>query len=208
MEVLKYPRVSKLITKIPIEKLVPAICEFYWDMGHKKIKLTRGPRIFTGEQNDLTLNSDIKLTVEDYDPVKGIENIGKISQVSVLTQKQKELKICSVQIAIEAGIFETKTSWYVAMKERVYYLYAVYFVVSALVSLYYAVNMCSGAGYWERPCGIFFLTLFLVILALPAFYSYERAIDKVDSHPSTEKYRKDFEEFIRKMEKEFLSERY
>ncbi|WP_407355728.1 hypothetical protein [Methanolobus sp. WCC5] len=186
----------ELTTRIPKEKLVPAICDFYWDMGHKKIVLTRG--------------SDVDETLEDYDPVKGIENIGQISEISVLTRKQKRKKLGfgSVQINIKGGIFEIKITWGVEMKRRVFHLYAVYVLVSFIVSIYYGWNMCPIDSFWRKYCAALFATAFIFILILPAYYSFNRSIEKINSHPSTERYKTDFEEFIRKKEKELLSERY
>jgi hypothetical protein len=184
----------ELITKIPKEKLVPSICEFYWAMGQKTVRLIRGP-------NDDT-------TYEDYSPVKGVKSTGEVSGIVVMTHKQKELIFGSVQITIKEGIFETKIMWDVDMKLRVFHLYAVYVLVSLIVSIYYGWNMCPIDSFWRKYCAALFMTAFIFILILPAYYSFNRSIEKINSHPSTERYKTDFEEFIRKKEKEFLSERY
>ncbi|AFV25281.1 hypothetical protein Mpsy_3082 [Methanolobus psychrophilus R15] len=184
----------ELITKIPKEKLVPAICEFYWAMGHKTVRLIRG-------------SGDDK-TYEDYSPVKGVKNAGEVSGIVVVTHKQRELGFGSVQITIKEGIFETKIMWGVDMKNGVFHLYAMYVLVSFIVSIYYGWNMCPIDSFWRKYCAALFATAFIFILILPAYYSFNRSIKKINSHPSTERYKTDFEEFIRKKEKELLSERY
>jgi hypothetical protein len=200
MEVPEFTEFTEieLTTKIPKEKLVPAICEFYWDMGHKKIVLTRGP--------------DDDETLEEYGPVKGIENIGQISGISVLTHKQKRKKLGfgSVQIIIKEGTFETKVIWHAGMGRRVLILVLAYLVVSVIASAYYTWNLCPIHYHspWHRYCAALLFAVFFLILNSPIYFLFNRKIKKINSHPSTERYKTDFEEFIRKKEKELLSERY
>jgi hypothetical protein len=190
----------ELTTKIPIEKLVPAICEFYWAIGHKTIKIIRG--------------SDDNKTSDDYDSTKEIRNIEEITEISVHTYRKNEnyhVFFDSVNIALAKRGSVTQVMWNVDLGFRIGHLiYVIYFIISFVVPYYCALNMCPVDYHspWYRYCFVLYFTFFGTILVLPMYYLIDRKIKKLESHPSTERYKRDFEEFIHKKEKEFLSERY
>ncbi|WP_407355526.1 hypothetical protein [Methanolobus sp. WCC5] len=191
--------VFELTTKIPKDKLVYTICNFYRTMSHKKIRLAR-------ETAD-------DIIFEDYDPLVKIDNVYGISKISVHTYKKKENKhvfFDSVNITFADEGATTKIMWYVGLGfKRWHLLGLVYLLIVFLASTYFAWIICPADSPWHRYCFTLAFPSFLFLFIWPMYYIiFKRKGKKLNSHPDTQKYRKDFEEFIRKKEKELLSERY
>jgi len=188
--------ILELRTKISKEKLVYTICDFYWTMGHKTIKLGRG--------------FDDDINYENYDPVRRIGNTSDISEISVQTYKKKQNKhvfFDSMNINFTEDGFERKIIWDVDLGFREWHL--VYAFIAFFATTYLSWIICPSDSPWHRYCFIFsFPIFFIVLIWLLYYYLFKYKANKLDSHPDTQKYKTDFEEFIRKKEKELLSERY
>lgn len=100
LEKLENP-ILELTTKIPKEKILYAICEFYRKMGHREILLIK--------------ESDDDINYEDYNPLNLIGNTIEITRISVivskLCKKENELKFDSIQIKIEDDVLNNKIQW-------------------------------------------------------------------------------------------------
>ncbi|WP_321430251.1 hypothetical protein [uncultured Methanolobus sp.] len=188
--------VLELTTKIQKEKLVYAICDFYWTMGHKTIKLGR-------ESND-------DIDYENYDPVEGIGNTGNISEIRVHTYKKKKNKYVyfdSVIVTFVNEGFKTKLIWDVDKGFREWEL--IYLILCFFATSHFSWNVCPPDSSWHRYCFVLSFPVFFFVLVWPMYYfMFKYQIKKLNSHPSTLKYRSDFEDFIHRKEKELLSERY
>ena len=187
--------VLELTTKIPKANLVYGTCEFYWNMGHKTIKLFRP----SGED----------FTSEDFKLGKSIENIDKIYNISVRINKKKEnrnLFFDTVNVAISENSFETQVTWDVDFQLKAWHLFpALYLIAALIISLYYAWDICPSDLILRRYCFALASAIFFVIQVWPLYYLFKHKMEKLVSHPSTEKYKKDFEDFIHRKEKELRS---
>ena len=186
----------ELSTRIPKEKLVYTICDFYWTMGHKRIRLVR--------------QTEDDINYEDYDPTKRIENIYGISRISVSTNKKKENNYVffdSVNIIFEEDGFNTKLKWYVGLGFKKWHLLGLpYFLIVFMVSTHFAWIICPSDSPWHRYCFMVAFPSFLFIFIWPVYYIVlKRKANKLDSHPDTLKYRGEFEELIHRKEKELRS---
>ena len=188
-----------LSTKIPKEKLVYTICDFYWTMGHKAIKL--------GKETEDHFN------YEDYDPLKKIENVDRITEICVSTYKKKEnnhVFFDSVNIAFEKDGFETKLLWFAAAGFKNWHLLGIpYVLIVFIAATYFAWIICPSDSPWHRYCFIIAFPTLLFVFIWPLYYVIFKYKDKkIGSHPDTLKYRKEFEELIHRKEKELRSKRY
>jgi hypothetical protein len=181
-------------TKISREKLVNIICEFYWDMGHEKIQLTRS-------QGD-------SITYENYDPLKTIANTIEISGISILISKECNERFDFVTISLEDTIFKNKILWGVDQKIRIMHvIFAAFFVLSFIATIIYGYHNIYPTNYFLSKYGT---ALFAVLIYVPLitllYYLFEHKVEKVQSHPTTMKYKEEFEEFINQKEKEMFPE--
>ena len=183
----------ELSTKISKEKLVYTICNFYWMMGHKRIRLVR--------------ETEDDINYEDYEPTKKIDNIYGISRISVSTYKKKEnnhVFFDSVNISFEKDGFETELLWFVAVGFKNWHLLGLpYLLIVFIAATYFAWIICPSDSPWHRYCFIVAFPSFLFTFIWPLYYViYKHKDNKIGSHPDTLRYRKEFEEFINKKEKE------
>lgn len=180
-------------TRIPKEKTVHSICDFYWTMGHKKIRLIR--------------LSDDKKTYEDYDPAKGIEMAGEIQGIAVLTNKshKNNLKFGSVQITLQGSSFDTKIMWDVDIRLSAWHVVGVVYLIFALIvpTFYAYYNICPTNYIWRRYCSAIIGGVICGVSFKLMYDSFERNVEKLKSHPDTQKYKTEFEEFMKKEEKEY-----
>ena len=182
----------ELTTKIPKEKLVYTVCEFYWEMGHREIKLF--------------WNEDDSLTSLNYEPLKRFKKLDELSNISVHINKKtnRELFFDNVNVSIEKEVFKTRLLWDVDLRFRKWHLvFIVYLIVAFVFSLYSAWNICPVDLPLRRYCFALSSSFIFVVLFLPLYYLFKHLFKKLKSHPSTIKYAKDFEEFIRNKEKEW-----
>jgi hypothetical protein len=92
--------------------------------------------------------------------------------------------------------------WYIGYGYRDWQM--IYFLVAVLAGFYYIHHFGVPADTWIK----YKATLVSIAWALPVYLLAKRRPKKFERHPSIEQYKTDFEEFIRKKEKELLSERY
>jgi len=164
-------------------------------MGHKTIKIYRGG---DGDSNS-----------EDYNFEDGIVNTDDISRISVHTYKKSENKqvFDSVNVTIDEGIFERSIIWKVDIGLKAWHLICLVFLTIAyIVSAYYSWNICPNDYLWGRYCFALCVAFSFVIPLLLVYALLIRSFEKVYSHPDTQKYRREFEEFIKQKEKEMLLE--
>ncbi|ETA68623.1 hypothetical protein V7O61_11945 [Methanolobus sp. WCC1] len=194
LEKLENP-ILELTTKIPKEKILYAICEFYRKMGHREILLIK--------------ESDDDINYEDYNPLNLIGNTIEITRISVivskLCKKENELKFDSIQIKIEDDVLNNKIQWNVDSRIKAIHVITVIFLAIGLVAtvIYGYHNIYPENRFLSRyATGLLAgVTLGPVIYFL--FYLLYLKVEKIKSHSGTIKYAKDFEEFIRYKEEEW-----
>jgi hypothetical protein len=190
--------VLELTTKIPKERLVYAICDFYWSIGHNEIELIKG------------VGNDINS--EEYAQSDLIENVSSISEISILISKdcKEKLEFDFITISIEDTVFERKILWGVDQKIRIMHvIFAAFFVVSFIATIIYGYhNIYPTNHFLSRYGTALFAVLIFVPLIKLLYYLFERKIERVQSHSTTAKYKRDFEDFIHRKEKELNSESY
>jgi hypothetical protein len=147
--------ILELTTKIPKEKLVYAICEFYWNAGHNQIKLIR--------------ETEDSIKSEDYDPTELIENTQNISEISVLISNdfKRELEFDFVTISIEDGNFGTNIIWDIDVKIKVIHVIFIVGIIIAFVAtiIYGYHNIYPTNRVLSRYCTV----LFAAIIFVPLF---------------------------------------
>ncbi|WP_321428565.1 hypothetical protein [uncultured Methanolobus sp.] len=190
--------VLELTTRISKEKLVYAICEFYWNIGHSKIELIK------------EIGNDIKS--EEYASSKTIESVSAISEISILLSKDRKekLEFDFITISIEDAVFERKILWGVDQKIKIIHVvFAVFFVVAFIATIIYGYHNIYPTNHFLSRYGtaLFAVLIFVPIIKL-LYYLFERKIERVQSHPTTIKCKNNFEDFIHSKEKELRSERY
>jgi hypothetical protein len=183
-------------TKISKIDLVYTICDFYWTKDHRTIKLVR--------------ETEDDISYEDYEPSKRIDNIDGITEISVHTHNKKENKYVffdSVNIAFSKAGIETKLVWYLSLGLKKWHLLGLpYFLIVFIAATHFAWIICPSDSPWHRYCFMVAFPSFLFIFIWPVYYIVlKRKANKLDSHPDTLKYRKEFEELIRRKEKELRS---
>jgi hypothetical protein len=197
MEVPEFTELE-LTTKIPKERLVYAICEFYWNIGHKEIELIRG----TGNN----------IKSEEYAPSEIIANIPAISVISIILSKdcKGKLEFDFITISIEDTVFERKILWGVDQKIKIIHvIFAAFIVVAFIATIIYGYhNIYPTNHFLSRYGTALFAVLIFVPLIKLLYYLFERRIERVQLHPTTVKCKKDFEDFIHRREKELRSENY
>lgn len=195
----------ELITTVPKEKLISSICRFYWDMGYSTISIYGE---LQGDSNQVY-----------YDPSYEIIDASKCKRISVSTETGKENKpvFDFVEIIIEEGVSETKIMWSVdiELKSR---LVSILFVVPFLIATYRTTvfeleresELLGG-----RAEGLVYIAYFLIILGIsliPWFIVVQDMdksnLKKYGSHPSIERFKKEFEDLISKIETEYNIEKY
>jgi|GEM_PF-3077330 len=190
--------VLELKTKIPKERLVYDICEFYWNIGHNEIELIKG------------VGNDIKS--EEYAPSEIIGNIPAISGISIFISKdcKEKLEFDFITISIEDAVFERKILWGVDQKIKiVHVIFVAFFVVAFIATIIYGYhNIYPTNHFLSRYGTALFAALIFVPLIRLLYYLFERKIERVQSHPTTVKCKNDFEGFIHRKEKELRSENY
>jgi hypothetical protein len=173
----------EIITAVPMENLVYSICDFYWNMNFRTIKIIRDPRSYG--------------TYVDYDPSLEIKNADEIQEILIITRKKNENKqvFDSIDMALTQTLDKkTKIEWNVDFGFKDWQL--IYFLIAFLIGLYYAGKIeISGnmAG------------LILIALIIPVYFLGFYRAKKVEKHPSIGKHKQYFEEFIHDKEKELLS---
>ena len=162
--------VLELTTRIQKEKLMYAICDFYWTMGHRTIKLAR-------ESND-------DIDYENYNPVEGIGNTSNISEISVHTYKKKKNKYVyfdSIDVTFVEERFKTKLIWDVDQGFREWHL--IYVVLCFFATTYLAWIICPSDSTWHRYCFALSFPVFFFVLLWPIYYfEFKYKIKKLDSH--------------------------
>ncbi|WP_440948222.1 hypothetical protein ACSAZL_08320 [Methanosarcina sp. T3] len=174
----------EIITKIPIDKLVNIICNFYWDIGHKSIKIIRNP-------------SDLE-TYIDYSPDKKFEKLDEIRKISVATYKKKEnkQKFDSVIIHFEEDKSnKTKILWETSFGFKTWN--TIYIIIAFFIGLDFAGK--------QHTTGL--MAMFLLLL-IPLYLAISFRIKRIEKHPSVKKCKKEFEELIRKKERELFPDDY
>lgn len=178
------PFEMEVITKIPMSMLAYSICDFYWDKGHKSIRIIEDPK-----------NLD---TYTEYKPDVEFENIKKIKKISVATHKKKEnkQKFDSVIIHFEkSNVDNTKILWKTSFGFKM--LDFIYIGVSFLIGLYVAGK--------PHTTGLSAFFVF-VLLLIPFYLILSLRVKKIENDPNIEKYKKEFEEYIREKEEENFSD--
>jgi hypothetical protein len=171
------PFEMEIITQIPMEKLVYVICEFYWNMGHKKITLK-------SENYHLYYNPEAKLKYPE-----------KIKKIRVSTRKNpNKQKFDSVYFN-----FEQIDGNKIKILEHMGFGFKIW------DSIYMLIALLLTAAYALRPFttgrGSMYVFLFLLI---PVYIVGSLRIKRIAKHPNVEKYKTEFKEHIRKKEKELF----
>lgn len=172
---------TELVTKIPKVRLMYAICDFYWDKGHRTIELSdRMEGSYYGTHKHM-----------NYGPTKLIRDMDKYKVITVSTHKKKENKqvFDSVDMEFEETIFGTKINWSLNYELKTWQL------------IYGIIALGFGFVYAEA----FFLGLIIAILLwIPMFLIIDYRAKKGEHNPSTETYKIEFEEFIRNTENDMF----
>ena len=186
--------VLELTTKIPKEKLVYTICEFYWDIGHNEIELIKE------DGNDIYS--------EEYTPLEVIGNTSDVSGISIFIPKndKRKLEFDFITISIKDIAFENKILWGVDLKIKIVHIFfAVCLVVAFIATIIYGYhNIYPTNHFLSRYGTALFAALIFVPLIRLLCYLFERKIERIQSHPTTIKYKNHFEEHIREKEKKSL----
>lgn len=180
------PFKMEIVTRIPIDQLVTIICTFYWQLGHKSIRVIRDPKDFD--------------TYINYHPDKNIDKLDTIKKISIATYKKKENKQKFDSVIIHLDKDETNKSrihWKTSFGFKTWN-YA-YIIVALILGFVFAGNF--------HTTGL--MTVYLIILSLfPMFFISSFRIRKVAKDPSVEKYKNEFKEHIQKKERELLHDGY
>ncbi|AFV22347.1 hypothetical protein Mpsy_0134 [Methanolobus psychrophilus R15] len=119
----------------------------------------------------------------------------KYKEITVSTHKKRENKqvFDSVGMVLEETIFGTKINWSLDYELKIWQF------------IYCLLALGFGFVYMEA----FFLGIIVAILLwIPMFYVIKYRAKKGESNPNTERYKTEFEEFIRNKEKEMFLDDY
>ncbi|QLC49688.1 hypothetical protein HWN40_05195 [Methanolobus zinderi] len=174
------------IIRIPKEKLIYIICDFYWNKNYRTIYIMKDPKDYGNFIH--------------YYPSLNIEGTSEIKQISVTTYKKDENKqvFDSVNVIFkEEWLDKTQMEWYADFGFKNWQI--LYAIVAFFIGLYHAGKTeISGS-----MAGLILIALLVPIL----FLAFLRA-KKFEGHPSIENFRAEFENHIREKENELYYERY
>ena len=167
------------VTKIPMSKLVYIICEFYRSTGHEKITLEKA-------NSYLYYNPEVKLKAPE-----------QIKEIRVSTRKgPNKQKFDSVYFNFEQiEGSKIKIVGHVGFGFKIWD--TIYILIALLITAAYALKpFTTGRGSMY----------FFIFLFIPLYIIGSLRMKRVAKHPSVERYKKEFEELIRKKENEIFSD--
>ncbi|MBP2029400.1 hypothetical protein J2755_000320 [Methanohalophilus levihalophilus] len=185
------PLQFEIKTRIPLNKLVNIIGDFYWNRGYKTGRI----KIINPNKEEKEGIRHPQYTYKDYTPDFNLDDTDEIVNMSFGTDKKPNKQpFDSIYLEFDEGLnsVNIRGNFGIGFKKRHFIL----LIFAFFTTTYYAgLPLTSGFGS----------TVFFLLLVFLIFVFYFRRVRKVAKKPVIGIFKKEFEEHIRQKEKELTS---